>query len=87
MVKGRRTKSVPENEGEIIILLALFGELEKGGLSSFRVHEIYDERVDVVLVVGNGQAGAHSMGKGVRIADELRNWRMGSWMCDSGWCF
>ena len=67
------TECVPQDEGEVVILLALFGELEEGGLSGFRVQEVYDEAVDVVLVVGDGQARAQSVGKGMGIVDELRD--------------
>jgi len=52
--KGWLTECVPQNEGEVVVLLALFGELEEGGLSRFRVQEVYDEAIDVVLVVGDG---------------------------------
>jgi hypothetical protein len=51
------TESVPQDEGKIIILLALFRELEKGSFSSFWIHEVYDEAVDAVLVIGDRQAG------------------------------
>ncbi len=64
------TESVPQNKGEVIVLLALFGELEEGSLSSFWIQEIYDEAVDIVLVVGDGQARAQSVGKGMGIVDE-----------------
>jgi len=69
--KGWLTECVPQNEGEVVVLLALFGELEEGGLSRFRVQEVYDEAIDVVLVVGDGQARAQSVGKGMGIVDEL----------------
>ena len=64
---------MPQNEGEVVVLLALFGELEEGGLSRFRVQEVYDEAIDVVLIVGDGQARAQSVGKGMGIVDKLRD--------------
>jgi len=77
------TESVPQNKGEVIVLLALFGELEEGSLSSFWIQEIYDEAVDIVLVVGDGQARAQSVGKGMGIVDEVRDWGVRSGMRDS----
>jgi len=49
---------MPKNEGEVIILLAFFGELEESSFSSLGVQEIYDEVVDVVLVIGDREARA-----------------------------
>jgi len=56
--KWRLTKCMPKNEGEVIILLAFFGELEESSFSSLGVQEIYDEVVDVVLVIGDREARA-----------------------------
>jgi hypothetical protein len=75
---------VPEYESEVIILFALFRELEEGSLSRFRVQKVYDEDIDVVLVIGDGQARAQSVGKGMGIVDELGEWGMRSGMCDGG---
>ena len=54
MRKDWLTECVPQDEGEVVILLAFFGELEEGSFSSLRVQEVYDEVVDVVLIVGDG---------------------------------
>jgi hypothetical protein len=75
---------MPENEGKVIILLALFGELNESCLSRVRIQKVDDETVDVVLVVCDGQARAQSVGKGMGIVDELRNWRVRGGVCDSG---
>lgn len=73
MRKDWLTECVPQDEGEVVILLAFFGELEEGSLSSLRVQEVYDEVIDVVLVVGDGQARAQSVGKSMAVVDELRD--------------
>jgi hypothetical protein len=49
---------MPQNEGKVIILLALFGELDESGLSRVRIQKVDDKIVDVVLVVCDGQARA-----------------------------
>ena len=49
---------MPQDEGKVIILLALFGKLEESSLSRFWIQKVDDEGVDVVLVVCDGQARA-----------------------------
>ena len=73
---------MPEDEGEVLILFALFGEVEEGSLSGFGIQEVYDESIDVVLVVGDGEAGIEAVGKGNGVIDELRDLGVRSRVCD-----
>jgi hypothetical protein len=73
---------MPQNEGEVLILFALFREVKEGSLSRFGIQEVYDENVDIVLVVGDGEAGIEAVGKGNRVIDELRDLWVRSRVCD-----
>ena len=50
-VDGQHTERVPEHEGEVVVLLSLLAELQKSGLARSRVHELYDERVDLAVLM------------------------------------
>lgn len=73
---------MPENEGKVLILLALFGEVEEGSLSRFGIQEVYNESIYAVLVVGDGEAGAEAVGKGNGVIDERRDWGVWGGVCD-----
>jgi len=45
------TKRMPQDEGEIVVLLALFAELEQSQVSVGWIHEIYDQGINLVVVV------------------------------------
>ena len=42
---------MPQDEGEIVILLALFAELEQRQVPVGWIHEIYDQGINFVVVV------------------------------------
>lgn len=44
-----RTKRVPEDEGEIVVLFPLLAELEECTLPCIRVHQVDDKCIDFVL--------------------------------------
>lgn len=47
-----RTKGVPEDQGEIIVLFSFLTELKQGSVAGLRVHELNDEGVYLFVVLG-----------------------------------
>jgi len=45
------TKRMPQDKGEIVVLLALFAELEQSQVSVGWIHEIHDQGINLVVVV------------------------------------
>lgn len=46
-----RTKRMPEDEREIVVLLSLLAKLEEGSLPRIRVHQIDDQGINFVLLL------------------------------------